>query len=133
MNDDFNTPILIANIFDAVKFINKVNQEKANISKEDWEVLLGSINSFVFEVMGLQRVQIGHDVANKGSQRVIEKTGFQYEGLQRNMCEVTPPSDVLENGWLGTGNIQSYAMIPDDLAHLDWPKSIAAYLHFESL
>ena len=40
MNDDFNTPILIANIFDAVKFINKVNQQKANISKEDWEVLI---------------------------------------------------------------------------------------------
>ena len=55
MNDDFNTPILIANIFDAVKFINKVNQQKANISKEDWEVLLSSINSFVFEVMGLQK------------------------------------------------------------------------------
>ena len=46
MNDDFNTPILIANIFDAVKFINKVNQEKASISKEDWEVLLSSIIPF---------------------------------------------------------------------------------------
>ena len=55
MNDDFNTPILIANIFDAVKFINKVNQEKGNISKEDWEVLFRSINSFVFDVMGLQK------------------------------------------------------------------------------
>ena len=55
MNDDFNTPILIANIFDAVKFINKVNQEKANISKEDWKVLFRSINSFVFDVMGLQK------------------------------------------------------------------------------
>mgnify|MGYP001304922016 FL=1 len=55
MNDDFNTPILIANLFDAVKFINKVNQEKASISKKDWEVLLSSINSFVFKVMGLQK------------------------------------------------------------------------------
>ena len=58
MNDDFNTPILIANIFDAVKFINKVNQEKANISKKDWEVLVSSINSFVFEVMGLQKSKL---------------------------------------------------------------------------
>ncbi len=55
MNDDFNTPILIANIFDAVKFINKMNQDKGNISKEDWEVLFRSINSFVFDVMGLQK------------------------------------------------------------------------------
>ena len=65
MNDDFNTPILIANIFDAVKFINKVNQQKANISKEDWEVLLGSINSFVFEVMGLQKSNLTNNENSK--------------------------------------------------------------------
>ena len=65
MNDDFNTPILIANIFDAVKFINKVNQEKANISKEDWEVLLKSINSFVFDVMGLQKSKLPNNENSK--------------------------------------------------------------------
>ena len=65
MNDDFNTPILIANIFDAVKFINKVNQQKANISKEDWEVLLSSINSFVFEVMGLQKPNLTNNENSK--------------------------------------------------------------------
>ena len=65
MNDDFNTPILIANIFDAVKFINKVNQQKANISKEDWEVLLSSINSFVFEVMGLQKSKLTNNENSK--------------------------------------------------------------------
>ena len=65
MNDDFNTPILIANIFDAVKFINKVNQEKANISKEDWEVLLRSINSFVFDVMGLQKSKLPNNENSK--------------------------------------------------------------------
>ena len=65
MNDDFNTPILIANIFDAVKFINKVNQEKASISKEDWEILLSSINSFVFEVMGLQKSKLPNNENSK--------------------------------------------------------------------
>jgi len=65
MNDDFNTPILIANIFDAVKFINKVNQEKANISKEDWEVLVRSINSFVFDVMGLQKSKLPNNENSK--------------------------------------------------------------------
>ncbi len=65
MNDDFNTPILIANIFDAVKFINKVNQQKANISKVDWEVLLSSINSFVFEVMGLQKSNLTNNENSK--------------------------------------------------------------------
>ena len=65
MNDDFNTPILIANIFDAVKFINKVNQQKANISNGDWEVLLSSINSFVFEVMGLQKSNLTNNENSK--------------------------------------------------------------------
>ena len=65
MNDDFNTPILIANIFDAVKFINKLNQQKANISKGDWEVLLSSINSFVFEVMGLQKSNLTNNENSK--------------------------------------------------------------------
>jgi len=65
MNDDFNTPILIANIFDAVKFINKVNQEKANISKEDCEVLVRSINSFVFDVMGLQKSKLPNNDNSK--------------------------------------------------------------------
>ena len=65
MNDDFNTPILIANIFDAVKFINKVNQDKCNISKEDWEVLLKSINSFVFDVMGLQKSKLPNNENSK--------------------------------------------------------------------
>ena len=65
MNDDFNTPILIANIFDAVKFINKVNQDKCNISKEDWEVLTRSINSFVFDVMGLQKSKLRNNENSK--------------------------------------------------------------------
>ncbi len=65
MNDDFNTPILIANIFDAVKFINKVNQEKSNISKEDWQDLLKSMNSFVFDVMGLQKSNLPNNENSK--------------------------------------------------------------------
>ncbi len=65
MNDDFNTPILIANIFEAVKFINKTNKEKARISKKDWEVLVSSINSFVFDIMGLQKPNLPNIENNK--------------------------------------------------------------------
>ena len=65
MNDDFNTPILIANIFEAVKFINKTNKEKARISKKDWEVLVSSINLFVFDIMGLQKPNLPNIENNK--------------------------------------------------------------------
>mgnify|MGYP001209989397 FL=1 len=55
MNDDFNTPILIANIFDAVKFINKVNDGIEKLSLADSKILAKLINSFVFDIMGLKK------------------------------------------------------------------------------
>ena len=65
MDDDFNTPILIANIFEAAKFINKINQSKASISKEDWEVLNNSLNSFIFDIMGLQKQNLSNNENSK--------------------------------------------------------------------
>ena len=53
MNDDFNSPILIANLFEAVKFINTLKEEKASISKEDLTTLTEHLNTFVFDVLGL--------------------------------------------------------------------------------
>ena len=53
MNDDFNSPILIANLFEAVKFINTLKEGKASISKEDFSILSEHFNAFVFDVLGL--------------------------------------------------------------------------------
>ena len=53
MNDDFNTPILIAKLFDASKYINQINEGQATISKDDLNTLQTTINSFVFDVLGL--------------------------------------------------------------------------------
>ncbi|MFT7344423.1 MAG: cysteinyl-tRNA synthetase [Lentimonas sp.] len=53
MNDDFNAPILVANIFEAVRFINSVNDGSAKISKHDLSELKKEINAFVFDVLGL--------------------------------------------------------------------------------
>ncbi len=58
MNDDFNTPILIANIFEAVKFINKIKSGIAKISEKDYNILSEMISSFVFDVMGLKKTNI---------------------------------------------------------------------------
>ena len=56
MNDDFNTPILIAELFSAVKFINQVKDGKATTSQEDLDILTSTLNVFVFDVLGLQNV-----------------------------------------------------------------------------
>ena len=55
MNDDFNTPILIAQLFDAVKHINLIKEGKESISEANKELLQQTINAFVFEVLGLER------------------------------------------------------------------------------
>ena len=53
MNDDFNTPILIANLFEAVKVINQIKEEKASLTSEDLIELKQTLNGFVFDVLGL--------------------------------------------------------------------------------
>ena len=54
MNDDFNTPILIANLFEAVKHINLIKEGKETITSEDKEGLTQIMDAFVFEVLGLE-------------------------------------------------------------------------------
>ena len=53
MNDDFNSPVLIANLFEAVRIINSVNDGRESITTEDLISLQTAVPTFVFEVMGL--------------------------------------------------------------------------------
>ncbi|WP_413532852.1 cysteine--tRNA ligase [Empedobacter brevis] len=53
MDDDFNTPILIAHLFDAVKMINSIKDSFENITAEDLERLKAIMNGFVHDVLGL--------------------------------------------------------------------------------
>ncbi len=53
MNDDFNTPILIANIFEAVKFINLLKDKKASSTAADLDLLKETMQVFVFDILGL--------------------------------------------------------------------------------
>ena len=64
MNDDFNTPVLIANLFEAVKFVNLLNEKKATISEEDLEEFKATINAFVFDVLGLKN-ELQEDSSDK--------------------------------------------------------------------
>lgn len=54
MNDDFNTPILIANLFEGIKYIHLINDEKETISSEDLELFSKTMHQFLFEVLGLK-------------------------------------------------------------------------------
>ena len=55
MNDDFNTPVLIANLFDAIRIINSANDGKASLTQADIDMLKTIYQHFVFDVMGLKK------------------------------------------------------------------------------
>ncbi|ARN77607.1 cysteine--tRNA ligase [Nonlabens spongiae] len=54
MNDDFNTPILIAELFDMIKSIHAIKDGKAQISKQDKDDLVSTFHAFFYDVLGLQ-------------------------------------------------------------------------------
>jgi len=54
MNDDFNTPVLIANLFEGVKYINQIKDGKANITNEDLKILKETMHNFIFDILGLE-------------------------------------------------------------------------------
>lgn len=53
MNDDFNSPLLIAQLFDAVKFINSAQNGSATIAAKDLAFLKDKMKAFTEDVLGL--------------------------------------------------------------------------------
>jgi len=65
MNDDFNTPILIAHLFEGIKFIHLINDGKEIISTTDLEILSNTIHSFLFDIVGLKNENQNSDATEK--------------------------------------------------------------------
>lgn len=53
MNDDLNTPILIAHLFDGAKLINSIHDGKMTIDQTNLEKMRKLYSSYVFDVLGL--------------------------------------------------------------------------------
>ena len=53
MDDDFNTPILIAHLFDGVRIINSVKDKKESLTTKDIKKLQSIFNTFVTNILGL--------------------------------------------------------------------------------
>lgn len=54
MNDDFNTPVLIANLFEAVRHINLFKEGKERITQTDKITLKEAMEAFVFDILGVE-------------------------------------------------------------------------------
>jgi len=61
INDDFNSPILIAQLFDLVKIINQVNDKKEGLAKDDIAFIKQIFDDFLIEVLGMKQEQSNDD------------------------------------------------------------------------
>ncbi len=61
INDDFNTPILLANLFEGVKIINSIKDGKATINNTDLEKLKKIYQDFAIDILGLNVMEENND------------------------------------------------------------------------
>ncbi|HLG03094.1 MAG TPA: DALR domain-containing protein, partial [Bacteroidia bacterium] len=54
MNDDFNTSVLLAELFDAVRIINSVADGREQLTATAIQKLQETVHTFVFDVLGLK-------------------------------------------------------------------------------
>jgi len=54
MNDDFNSPILIAHLFEGVRFINLLKDNSEQLNAEDLAIFTKTMQAFVFDVLALE-------------------------------------------------------------------------------
>lgn len=67
MNDDFNSPVLIAHLFEAVRIINSAIDKKETLTAIDIDNMESLMKTFVFDILGLKdesEEHAGSDVIN---------------------------------------------------------------------
>ena len=72
MNDDFNSPVLIAELFEAVHLINSIFDGKTAATAKDLEGLKKLMNDFVFGVLGLKEESTQTEDMGKLLEFIIE-------------------------------------------------------------
>jgi len=94
MNDDMNTPKLIAELFDAVRIINSAKENHISLTKEDIEQIKANFKLFFFEILGI----------------ISEETGARNneitEGLMQLIIEMRKAAK-LEKNWAAADAIRN--------------------------
>lgn len=70
MNDDFNTPIVIAHLFEGAKMINALLSGKSSIHKQGLEQLKCMMHTFVFDILGLRNEK---EMAGSNEEEALHK------------------------------------------------------------
>jgi cysteinyl-tRNA synthetase len=71
MNDDFNTPVALAQFFETARIINSINDGKDTITENDKQSLHQLFNEFVFDVFGLKEENAGNEKVVDGLMNLI--------------------------------------------------------------
>jgi cysteinyl-tRNA synthetase len=54
MDDDFNSPMVVSTLFEAVRIINSANDGKEKLTQQDIDLLKKLFDVFAFEILGLK-------------------------------------------------------------------------------
>ena len=69
MEDDLNTPQVIATLFEASKLINSASDGSIKLSKEDIEKLKNTFNTYLIDILGMR---IAYDADNSAATKAYE-------------------------------------------------------------
>jgi cysteinyl-tRNA synthetase len=72
MNDDLNTPIVIAHLFDGARIINTILDKKATISAEDLEELKSLFHMFLFDILGMKEETANNEAREEAYGKVVD-------------------------------------------------------------
>lgn len=105
MCDDFNTPIVISNLFDATRIINSVVDKKESISAEVLDALKQVFELFVFELLGLRATSSsgaeGNDAREQAFGKVVDMLLEQRAKAKANKDWAT--SDMIRDNLAALG------------------------------
>jgi len=65
MSDDFNTPILIAQLFEGIRFINVINDGNETVTADDLKTLSETMRTFLFDILGIKDEQSAANNSDK--------------------------------------------------------------------
>ncbi len=90
MNDDFNTPILIAHLFDAVKAINSCKAGSEQLDDKSLKEMIQLFDTFVSEVLGLKSSQTegSNDISEELMEIVLQLRGKAKENKDWGTADI---------------------------------------------
>jgi len=72
MNDDFNSPVLIAELFEVCRLVNSIQDQKLKIDRQNYDLLQNLLQHFIVDVLGLKDESVTSDELPKVLDFVIE-------------------------------------------------------------